>query len=69
MVTEQQLTELCRQYRATLRKRTKKGRKSPAYEAYRDIAGKTYMVYLLSASKLPEADTEAIRAKLAKLQE
>jgi hypothetical protein len=66
-MTEQELQHICQRWGATLRKRTKSGRKSPAYEAYRGEGGRTHMVYLFAVSKLPEASTEAVESKLLKL--
>jgi hypothetical protein len=66
-MTEQELTELCREYGATLRKRNWHG--SAAYEAYKRAGAKVRSVYLIAVSKLPEADSDVLSTKLAKLQE
>ncbi len=68
-MTEQELQQICQQWGATLRKRSRVRRRSLAYEAYRGEGGKTRMVYLFAVSKLSEASREAVEAKLSKLHE
>jgi hypothetical protein len=66
-MTEQELRELCERWGVTLRVNVRKGRKAPVYEGLKRFGKEVRAVYLIAGSKLPEASTEAIEAKLSKL--